>query len=123
VNKLLGPVLRMAFSALVEPSLRRAKIRAVIYYLEMIQTARKALMILGALIFCFVIMAGGAVLMPLALCLFMPWQPQTKALVACAFGAVYLLAPLIVAIVLMSERRWMRMTRADKLVKDVLSKQ
>jgi hypothetical protein len=68
-------------------------------------------------------MAGGAVLMPLALCLFMPWQPQTKALVACAFGAVYLLAPLIVAIVLMSEKRWMRMTRAGKLMKHVLSKQ
>ena len=113
----------MAFRALVEPSLRRAKIRAVICYLEMIRTTRKALIILGVLMFCFVIMAGGAVLMPLALCLFMPWQPQTKALVVLAFGAVYLLAPLIVATVLMSEKRWMRITRADKLVKDVLSKQ
>jgi hypothetical protein len=112
----------MAFSTLVEPTLRRARIRAVICYLEMIQTARKSVIILGALIFCFVIMAGGAVLIPLALCLFMPWQPQTKALVACAFGAVYLLVPLIVAIVLMSEKRWMRITRADKLMKDVLIK-
>ena len=123
MNKLIGPILRMAFNALVEPCLRRAKIRAVIYYLEMIQAARKSVIILGALIFCFVIMAVGAVLIPLALCLFMPWQPQTKALVACTFGAVYLLAPLIVAIVLMSEKRWMRMTRAGMLMKDVIGKE
>jgi len=123
VNKLLGLVLRMAFRALVESPLRRARIRAVIYYLEMIRTARQAVMILGALMFCVVIMAGGAVLIPLALCLFMPWQPETKALVACAFGVVYVVAPLIVAMVLMSEKRWMHMTRADKLLKDVLSKE
>jgi hypothetical protein len=118
----LGPALRMAFSALVEPSLRRAKIRGVIYYLEMIQTARKAVIGFAGLVFCFVIMAGGAVLMPLALCLFMPWQPQTKAWVAFAFGAVYLVAPLIVVIVLMSEKRWMRLTKGHVLLKDVLSK-
>ena len=123
MNKLLGLVLRMAFRALVESPLRRARIRAVIYYLEMIRTARQAVMILGALMFCVVIMAGGAVLIPLALCLFMPWQPETKALVACAFGVVYVVAPLIVAMVLMSEKRWMHMTRADKLLKDVLSKE
>lgn len=122
MNKILGLVLRMAFRALVESPLRRAKIRAVIYYLEMIRTARQVVMILGALLFCVVIMAGGAILIPVSLCLFMPWQPETKALVACAFGVVYVVAPLIVAMVLMSEKRWMRITRADKLLKDVLSK-
>jgi len=123
VNKLLSLVLRMAFKALVESPLRRAKIRAVIYYLEMIRTARKAVMALGVLMFCVLLMAAGAVLIPLALCLFMPWQPETKALVACAFGVVYVIGPLIVAMVLMSEKRWMRITRADKLLNDVLSKQ
>lgn len=122
MNKLLGPLMQLAYRALVEPSVRRAKIRAVIYYLETIQTARQAVMIIGGIIFCFVIMAGGAVLIPLALCLFMPWQPLTKALVASAFGVVYLFAPLVVANVLMSEKRWMSMLRADALVKDVLSK-
>lgn len=123
MNKLLGLILRMAFKALVESPLRRSKIRAVIYYLEMIRTVRKAVMALGALMFCVLVMAGGAVLIPLALCLFMPWQPETKALVACAFGVVYIVGPLIVAMMLMSEKRWMRITRADKMLKDVLSKQ
>lgn len=122
MNKLFGPLLKMAFRALIEPTLRRAKIRAVIWYIELVQGARKSVMVLGALIFCVIIMAGGAVLIPLALCLFMPWQPSTKALVGCTVGAIYLLAPLIVAMVLMSEKRWMHMTRADLLVKDVLNK-
>ena len=121
MNKLLGRVLHMAFSALVEPSLRRAKIHAAVYYVEAVRTARKATMVFGALAFCLVIMASGAILIPLALCLFMPWQPDTKAWVACTVGTVYLLVPLIVGIVLMSERRWMRMTRADGLVRDVLN--
>lgn len=122
VNNFVGQALRMAFRATVEPTLRRAKIRAVIWYLELVQSARKSAIVFGALIFCIVIMAGGAILIPLALCLFMPWQPVTKALVGCAVGAIYLFLPLIVVIVLMSEKRWMRISRADVLVKDVLNK-
>jgi len=121
MNKILGSILRMAVSAFLPSPLRRVRIRAVIYYLRVIQTARTAAMTVGALIFCLAMMAGGAVLIPLGLCLFMPWQPQTKALVACAFGAIYLLVPLFVAMTLMSERRWMRMTRADVLVRDILA--
>lgn len=123
MNKLLGQILRIAFNTLVEPSLRRAKIRAVIFYLEAVHNARKAIILIGALIFCLVIMAGGAILVPLALCLFMPWQPATKAIVACSFAAVYLLVPIVVAIALMSEKRWMRLTRAGELMNAVLNKQ
>jgi hypothetical protein len=95
----------------------------VIYYGETILVTRKAVMLLGALMLCILIMAGGAILIPLALCLLMSWQPETKALVICAFGAVYILGSLVVMIALMSESRWMRMTGVQKLMKDVLSKQ
>lgn len=122
MNKLFGSFLQIVYSAFVAPSIRRVKIRAVMYYLETIRSARHAVITLGVLAFCMAMMAGGAVLVPLALCLFMPWQPLTKALVACAFGAVYITVPLAVAIVLMSEKRWMRLTRADALLKNVLGK-
>jgi len=117
-----GPVLKMVVKAVVAPSIRRAKIRAAMYYLQTVRSVREVFMVLGAVAFCFALMAGGAVLVPLALCMFMPWQPQTKAIVACGFGVFYLIAPLVVAIVLMSEKRWMRMTRADDLMKDVIGK-
>lgn len=122
MNKLFGPVLQMAYKALISPSIRRVKIRAVMYYLETVRSAREAVIVLGLLSFCIALMAGGAVLLPLALCLFMPWQPQTKAFVACAFAVVYLVAPFLVATLLMSEKRWMRMTRADELLKNVIGK-
>ena len=122
MNKLFGPILKMVYRVLVAPSLQRAKIQAVMYYLQTIRSVRQAVMTLGVLALCMAMIAGGAVLIPLALCLLMPWQPLTKALVACAFGALYITVPLVVAIVLMSEKRWMRMTRADELVKNVLRK-
>ena len=123
MNKLFGSVLGMAVGAwVVKPVIRRAKIRAAILYLETIRSAREAVMVFGVVAFCIALMAGGAVLIPLALCLFMPWQPQTKTLVACAFGAVYIAVPFIVATVLMSEKRWMRMTRADAFVNNVIDK-
>lgn len=111
----------MAVSAwMVKPVLRRARIRAVIYYLESIKTARQVVLVMAAVMLCFVIIAGGAILIPVALCLFMPWPPMTKALVAGAFGAVYIAVPLVVALVLMSEQRWMRLTRANELMKDAI---
>lgn len=124
MNKLLGSVLGMAASAwLVKPLVRRAKIRAAIYYLESVRSARQIVFAAGALVLCFVIMAGGAILIPLALCLFMPWQPLTKAIVASAFGAVYVIVPIAVAVTLMSEKRWMKLTKADKLLHNVLGSQ
>ncbi len=117
-------MLGMAASAwLVKPLVRRAKIRAAIYYLESVRSARQVVIVAGALVLCFVIIAGGAILIPLALCLFMPWQPLTKAIVASAFGAVYLIVPVAVAVTLMSEKRWMRLTKADKLLNNVLGSQ
>ena len=123
VNKLIGQALQMAFRAIVEPALRRAKIRAVIWYVELVQSARESAVVFVTLAFCVVLMAGGAILIPVALCLFMPWQPLTKALVGCTVGAIYLFVPLVVVVVLMSEKRWMRMSRADVMVKDVLKTQ
>lgn len=122
MNKLLGPILRVAFNTFVGPSLRRAKFRAVIYYLEAVRSARKAVILFGMLVFCLVIMAGGAILAPLALCLFMPWQSETKAIVACSFAAIYVLVPLVVSFALMSEKRWMRLTKAGELMNAVLDK-
>lgn len=124
MNKLIGSVLGMAASAwLVKPLVRRTKIRAAIYYLESVRSVRQIVIVAGALVLCFVMMAGGAILIPLALCLFMPWEPLTKAIVASAFGAVYVIVPVALAVTLMSEKRWMKLTKADKLLSNVLGNQ
>jgi hypothetical protein len=82
-----------------------------IHYSEAIQATRKAVMVIGALIFCALIIVGCTILIPLALCLLMPRQPETKALVICACGAICLVRSLTVMTVLMPGRagcKWMR---------------
>jgi hypothetical protein len=69
-----------------------------------------------------VVLACGFLMIPVALCLFMPWTPETRAIVAVAFGAAHLLVPLVAMIVLFSEKRWMKTSRADKLVKEALER-
>jgi len=120
MNTLIMRLVSMAGTALIEPFLRKARLRAAAQQLEMIECGRKAVVILAALMVCVVIMAGGILLIPLALCLFMPWQPHTKVLVGCLFGVVYLVAPLAAALSLVSERRWMRLAGANDVVNDVL---
>ena len=61
-------------------------------------------------------------MIPLALCFFMPWAPETRAIVAISFGAAYVLIPLVVVIALFSEKRWMKASKADKLVKEALTR-
>jgi len=42
--------------------------------------------------------------------------------VAVSFGTGYIIIPLIVGIALFSEKRWMKMSSADKLLKSALRK-
>jgi uncharacterized membrane protein YqjE len=100
--------------------IRMVKVQAAIVYLEGIKRARRILILLCLLIFTITLIGAGFVLIPLALLIFMPWEPQTKAIVGIAIGAVYLLAPLVGIAFVLSEKRWMSVTGArdtlDKLV-------
>ena len=66
------------------------------------------------------LIGAGLVLIPLALLLFMPWEPQTKAIVGIAVGAVYLLVPLAAMLPVLSEKRWMTATGAGDTAKRLL---
>ena len=96
------------------------KIEAAIAYLNFIKGARHMTMLFCLLVLCVVVLACGFLLIPVALCLFMPWAPETKAIVAASFGASYIIIPLIMMMVLFSEKRWMKASKADKLLKEVL---
>ena len=95
------------------------KVKAAIAYLSIIRGTRRFVIMLAVLVFCAVILACGFLLIPIALLLFMPWEPHTKAIVGIAIGAAYILVPLIVAAVLLSEKRWLRVSRADELLRSI----
>ncbi len=99
---------------------RMVKAQAAIVYLEGIKKARRILILLCLLIFIITLIGAGFVLIPLALLLFMPWEPQTKAIIGIAIGAVYLLVPVVGIVLVLSEKRWMAVTGARETLNKLL---
>jgi len=95
------------------------KIKAAIALLGVLRGVRKAIMGFIVIVFGVAIVACGFLLIPIALLLFMPWEPQTKAIVGIAIGAAYILIPLAVISALLSEKRWLRATRLSDLLKSI----
>ena len=98
--------------AYLDPLMKRLRAQAAIVYLEGIKGARRILILLCFLIFIITLIGAGFILIPVALLLFMPWEPQTKAIVGIAIGSAYLLIPLAGIALVLSEKRWMAISGA-----------
>ena len=94
------------------------KIEVAIAYLKIIKGTRRFFVILALLLFATVVFACGFLIIPIALLLFMPWEPQTKAIVGIVIGALYILLPVIIVSALLSEKRWVRMSGVEKILRD-----
>lgn len=104
----------------LEPTIQILKVRAAILYLEGVKSARQILILICLLVFVITLIGAGLVLIPLALLLFMPWAPETKAIVGLVIGFLYLLIPSVALISLLSEKRWMKLTGANNVLKKLL---
>lgn len=104
----------------LDPLIGMVKAKAAVVYLEGIKGARRFLILFCLLIFIITLIGAGLVLVPLALLLFMPWEPQTKAIVGIAIGAVYLLVPLLGIFLVLSEKRWLAVTGARDALEKLL---
>ena len=101
----------------VQTAIDVVKVEVAIAIIKAIGGARKLFMLLSVWIFLLTLVAVGLAMIPVALCVFMPWEPTTKAIAGISLGAIYLLAPVIVLNILLSEKRWMRMTGATALLR------
>ena len=117
---IISEVIRRLIGSEIDTSVALVKIEAAIVSLNIIKGTRRVVILACLLVFFVVVFACGFLLIPIALCFFMPWAPETRVIVAAAFAAAYVLVPLIAAMVLLSERRWMKASKADKLVKEAL---
>jgi hypothetical protein len=113
-------ILRLLLGSGVKASIAAAKLQGAIAYLKLVRGTRRLAMLFCLLILCVIVFGCGFLLVPVALCLFMPWAPETRAIVAVSVGAAYVVIPLIVVMVLFSQKRWMKASRADKLMKAAL---
>jgi len=114
--KFFWELLKQLIGQKIETSVALFKIDAAITYLNIIKGTRRMAMLFCLMVLGVVVLACGFLLIPVALCLFMPWTPQTRVIVAASFGSAYILIPLIVVMTLLSQKRWMRASRADKLL-------
>jgi hypothetical protein len=95
------------------------KIEAAIAYLKALKGVRRFIIVAMLLFFSVVVLGCGFLLIPVALLLFMPWDSQTKAIVGICIGAAYVLVPIIVISVLLSEKRWVKWSGIEKLIRQV----
>ncbi len=93
------------------------KVKAAILYIEGVKGAHRILILICLLVFVITLISAGLVIGPLALLLFMPWEPATKAIVGIIIGILYLIAPTVALISLLSEKRWMRLTGATNMLR------
>ncbi len=95
------------------------KIEAAVAYLKVLKGTRRFVIVTMLLFFFVVVLGCGFLLIPIALLLFMPWAPETKAIVGICFGAAYVVIPIIVISMLLSEKRWVRWSGVGKLIRQV----
>lgn len=119
VNNILRIIIDWFGKAYIDPSIRLAKVKAAIYYLQAIKAARGVVIGICLLLFVLTMIGAGLVLVPLALIMWAPWTNETKVIVGIIIGAVYVLVPVISAMVFLSQKRWMRMTGASTMLEDV----
>lgn len=117
IFKLISDWLKRVY---VDPLLRMMKVQIAIGFLEGVRAARRILLLVVLLVFVITLIGGGLVLIPLSLLLFMPWSLLTKAIVGSVIGLLYLLVPLAALVPLLSEKRWMRITSANKVLKQLV---
>jgi heme/copper-type cytochrome/quinol oxidase subunit 4 len=119
---MISSYLKKLVKSYLDSALELFKIEAVICYLNGINAARQMTMRWFFHLFCLVLMAVGLGLIPFGLCLFMPWTPQTKAILVLAFSAVYIVVPLILILTGFSQKRWMKASGAKDLMENVLKR-
>jgi hypothetical protein len=120
VNTLVQMLIDWLRRTYLDPLLRVVKAQLAVVYLETIKGTRRVLILLCLLVFVITLIGAGLVLIPIALLIFMPWEPQTKAIVGVVVGGVYLLVPLAATLPLLSEKRWMSLTGAEETVKRIM---
>ncbi|MGA2477341.1 MAG: hypothetical protein ABSG63_01165 [Spirochaetia bacterium] len=106
----------------IEASVALLKIQSAIVYLHVLKNARRLTMFICLLVFFVIVLACGFLLVPVSLCLFMPWTPETKAIVAASFGAAYVIIPLVVVVILFREKNWIKVSKVDQLLKEALKR-
>ncbi len=97
-----------------------AKIEASAFYIRCVMIARRACLLAVLLTFCVLMIALSLVVIPPILVLSSDLDSQTKLTIIGILGGLDILLPTFFIWRFFSQKRWMRFTRSDELLKTVL---
>lgn len=102
-------------------SFAKIKIKAVICYIRAIRFIRRICIGIFLLILSFVVMITGFIFLHVSFLYYFPLSKEVKALVIFSLGIFYFLVPLGVLLYFTSQRFWMKFSKANTLIRKVLS--
>jgi len=119
-NRTVGRLLWLLILRLVRRQQRNAvhmaRIKTATYYVKGVQAARLSLMAYLGLCMLRFTLGFGFVLLHAGLLVYLPWSAKQKGLLLMGLGGFYAVAGMIVFAALLSQRTWMKATRADEAV-------
>jgi len=98
---------RLLLASVFDASADAIKLKLAITYVKLAKNSRNLAIKMAFIIFYLVLLSIGLLMIPVALCLFMPWSSSTKAIVSISFAALYTIVPLISLMVAFSEKSWL----------------
>lgn len=102
-------------------SVELLKLRAVIWYVQGVRTARKLFLSFMSLALCLMLAGGGFILLHVGLYKVLP--PPANALTLLILGAIYMIVAMAVLCVACSERTWMKASCAAEFTELVTKKE
>jgi len=102
--------------------LRPLRIRATLMYVKGVRAARWTAFGLVGLCLLYIFLFGGFLLFHVGLFFYLPWTAAEKGCLFMGLGGGYVALTLLILAFALSQKRWMRMTGADKAVLEALRK-
>lgn len=100
--------------------IRFTKIKAVLYYIKAIRVIRLIYIGIFLLILSFIIMISGFLFLHVSFLYYFPLSKEVKALILFSLGIFYFLVPIGVFLYFTSQRVWMKFSKANKLIQEIL---
>lgn len=100
--------------------IRFIKIKAVLYYIKAVRIIRLLYIGIFLLILSFIVMISGFIFLHVSFLYYFPLSKEVKALILFSLGILYFFVPVGVLIYFTSQRVWMKFSKANKLIQEVL---
>ena len=103
-------------------SIDLVKLEAAACYVRGVQLLRRQVLLLAAVLFLMATAAVGVIVVPLVWLALAPWPMGTKLWLALLLGVLDIGIPLGILAHLLSEKKWMELSKSDELMESVMKK-